>query len=249
MFLGDFNNNDSPLVDNDLTPKEPPKFSDTVPITNIPDHSIDSMVFIPLTDLFSSEADLRLHYRITIKKSEIFRDEIENSKEDKKITVDMIILLPLQFSITSPAPSNYSKDFAKLDFGDKINDIMGDGDLFSRTGDGNDLFDYIDKIKIIIKDVNNTLIDKESLALLVETRQNDQVIEFKNKDLFLNITGDDIRQIPFNPKFTILLRKDSGKNYGILKILRPEKDKPPAFNFKLDVEAAVKINYTIDLKK
>jgi len=225
-----------------IKPKSRPSFPDSASGLfegSLPLDSLDKPDGIALTAVINSNG--KLEY--TIKVEEM---TITPADKEKTIAADLVVLFPLEFSITNTARSPDNNDYVKLGFGDKVFDKLGEGDWFSRTGDGDDFFNYLDMVKILIKDVNNTIIDIDTLALQVETRKNSQIIEFNKKDLFLKITGDDIRDIPFNPRFTVLLRKDDNGS-GTLRILRPIDNIPPAFNFKLDVEASAKVNYTIDL--
>ena len=226
-----------------IKPKPRPSFPDSASGLfegSLPLDSLDKPDGIVLTAIINSNG--KLEY--TIKVEEM---TITPADKEKTIAADLVVLFPLEFSITNSARSQNNDDYVKLGFGDKVFDKLGKDDWFSRTGDGDDFFEYLDMVKILIRDVNNTIIDIDTLALRVETRKDSQIIEFNKKDLSLKITGDDIRDIPFNPRFTMLLRKDANGNSGTLKILRPIDNNPPAFNFKLDVEATAKVNYTIDL--
>jgi hypothetical protein len=55
-------------------------------------------------------------------------------------------------------------------------------------------------------------------------------------------SGDSLG-IPFNPEYSILLKKDDDKDYGSLTFERSEN---PKFDFKLDVKAKARIEHTIN---
>jgi hypothetical protein len=131
-----------------------------------------------------------------------------------------------------------------LDLGDSLNN-SAEGDLFGRNEDDEDNFlNNITYVKIGISKPNINIIDSSRLAVLVTAKEGNSLLELRD-NASLQFTGAVLNEIPFNPKFSVLLRKDQpgdGKP-GSFKILRP---KNPSFDFKLYVEAKAAFEYTVD---
>jgi len=98
-----------------------------------------------------------LAYQIFIEELEIKADEVD---EDKMIYADLVILLRLEFKVSTPPTYTFpnSNDYVKLDLGDALPQ-PGSGDLFGRTNSDNDLFSQIDTVELILKKPENKIID------------------------------------------------------------------------------------------
>jgi len=190
---------------------------------------------IDLTPVFNASTKQTLEYKISIEEM-----TIKPTDKEKIITADLVILLPMEVEINE----SYDDNYVKLKLGDSFENIS-DGDLFGRNEDGDNFLDMLDSVKITIKDINNNILDISKLALLVETNKT-QTLEFNNGKS-LTFTADDIKTIPFNPKFTMLLERGGNSTApGTLRILRPTGNTSRKFDFKIDVEAKAKVNYKID---
>jgi len=137
-------------------------------------------------------------------------------------------------------------------------------DLFNRVGDEDNIIDTLKNVEIILKDIDITILDPKNLAVLIERQGASQskdykLLEFFNKDntnsdeISLTLEKDFIRR-PFNPKFTILLKKDEKtpgtyENFGSFSISRPDLDNAqvPNFDFKLYVKAQAALEFTKEL--
>jgi len=177
---------------------------------------------------------------------------------DQALQFDLIILIPLDLKVSNQAPAGIVttdkesiniQDYVMLDLKDALKNISKDGDLLGRKeGEDNALKD-IESVKIGLKysksDIN--IIDPTTLAVLVTndklSNNKNRLVSFSERDASVMLDNVFLTN-PFIPKFTVLLKKDAGKDYGSFQILRPEK---PSFDFKLDVEAKVAFEYKLNL--
>ncbi|MCL2127251.1 MAG: hypothetical protein FWH38_03260 [Treponema sp.] len=224
------------LSDSPLTQKPSPVFQD--PYTKkLPDSSLNAP--IDLLGLLNSGGSV-LEYEINIPTM-----TINNSNTSEVITADLVILLPLELEITTPASGAYANTYVKLDLEDLFPD-PGDGDLFMRESQDNGLLNNLDYVKIIIINPNITVIDMSRLAVLVTAKNYSNIIDFSLASPYLQIDFKDL-PYPFSPKFEILLKRDGGSGSpGTFRITRPAQGKEQSFNFSLAVEARANIDYTID---
>jgi len=220
--------------------------------TKIIDGSLDdsSCDHLELAPIFkSAEATIKAQIKI---------DEFtihENEAGDRVIKISLYALIPLDLKISGLAPSvttdngiNIQNNYVPLDLGNRFN--LGVDDLFGRKGDKDDIINEIDEVGISLRDIQVSVIDKDKLAVLIKSRTTYKLLEFNKKEPSLTFEKNFI-SYPFSPDITILLAKDNiadgGKaNFGSFKILRTDV---PKFDFKLDVKAKAKFNYTIDLTK
>jgi len=189
---------------------------------------------------------------MTIRKT----DDIEN----KAIKFDMLILVPLDLKVIKPIPDgeatpDIQSNYVMLDLGNKLNKKPQEGeegeegeesDLFGRKPgpDADNALKSIDYMDIGITKLDINIIDPKKLVVLVKTKKdNGRLLAFKNNES-LRFPGEALNDIPFNPKFTVLLIKDEGQNFGSFKVLRLNK---PRFDFKLWVKARAALEYTLDL--
>jgi hypothetical protein len=194
---------------------------------------------INLTDAFYSTADenglIIIKYEINI--------PLNLQTIGKTISADLVLLLPLEFKIYTPSGYLDYSNYAKLSLGD-IFPEFGSGDLFGRTGD-NDLLQNIDMIKITLKNLENDIMDNNKLGILIAADSYRNLIDFSMDSPSLEIDIDDLPN-PFNPRFEILIKKDTpSAAYAPLGIKRQDPNKTPKFDFFLTVEARADIDYTI----
>jgi hypothetical protein len=227
-----------------LTEKDRPSFKDPFN-EQLPSQSLGTLL-IPLTDIINDPGKSTLEYQIFIEEMEIKEDEVD--KEEGKIFADLVILLRLDFNISTP--STYRpNDFAKLDLGDVFPKIGGGGDLFGRTENSstNSLFDQIESVTITLTKLENTILDPNKLAILVTSGSYNKLIDFNIPEPYVEFKMNELPKI-FNPKFEILLRKEkTGDQFATLEIKRPAPGKDPVFDFFLTVEAKADIDHTISL--
>jgi hypothetical protein len=122
----------------------------------------------------------------------------------------------------------------------ELNTGTGD-DLFGRKEGDDNLLKDIEYVEIVLKDVDITLIDKNNLAVLINNKNDYRLLNFVD-NTSLKFSGESLG-IPFNPEYNILLKKDEGKNYGSLALLRSDN---PKFDFKIVVNAKARIEQTIN---
>ena len=238
-----------PLVTNgSLTNKSRPVFTD--PFAGaIPVHSLGSSpAFIDLdTVLNSGAASMDLNYQIKIPEWEIKRDELSDGAT---ITADLVVLLPLELKITTPVSNPAYNNYVKLDF-DEVFDISGDGDIFGRSGDDDDIFRFIENVTIILRKLNLSVIkeaDRSRLIILVSDQDGIPIdtLDFGDTEPSITIPSSVISKIPFSPRFEVLLEKDLGETFGTFRISRPEPGKEAVFDFDIAVAAKVRIDETIE---
>jgi hypothetical protein len=191
---------------------------------------------IPLASLLNSNAALGYQFKIP-------EMTITNNVDLGSITVDLVVLLPLDFMVTAQSSM---PDYVKLDLGDIFPDT-GNDDLFFREGKGDDLFDNLESVTILLKNVQNTVIESKISILVTDSDGYSGKFDLTEGGK-LELEMDDL-PYPFNPRFEIILEKDDGaigkKDYATLKILREILAIPRIFEFSLALEAQADINYKI----
>jgi len=169
--------------------------------------------------------------------------------DDKIIKISLYALIPLDLEVSGKeAPDvtiggvNIKNTYVSLDLGDTLSKMGTGDDLFGRKAGEDSLINEIESIGIILKNIDITVMDKTRLAVLIETKDPPQLLEFKNNSVSLQLKD---LSIPFNPKFTVLLLKDiPGGSSGSFKIFRTDA---PKFDFKLYVEAKAALDFTLNL--
>jgi len=240
-----FSNNediDIKLIDDDTSlislPREEypefPESEDGLYAKLLPQHSLKNNNYVDLSKILNASSNSTLKYQIKIPLTEI--NEINR---DKIVCVDLVIVLPLEFIISTPSSD---PDFVKLDMGGIFDQLENDNDLFGRTDDNdNDLFNNIESVTITLKNTKNTVID--SIYILVITGDKNQILEFKSNQS-VRFDKNDL-SYPFSPQFETLLKKENNADHGIFRIKRLDPDNPPVFDFFITVEAQANINYTM----
>jgi len=187
-------------------------------------------------------------------KVEVKIDELEitNSETigDKSIKFNLFALIPLNLKVSEvpgkEAPNvtvggvNIKNNYLPLDLGDTLAKL-GEGDLFGREEGKDNLINEVDSLEIILKGVDISIFNKDNIRLLVKIKNDYKLLEF-NDNASLKFDSN-LLSIPFSPEFNVLLKKDTGTNSGSFKILRTEV---PKFDFRLDIKAKAKIDYTLN---
>ena len=234
--------NTVPLASGKLADRKQPQFSDPIKV-NLPSHSLVEP-FIDLKSVLNASGSTKLKYGI-----EIETIKLTNNDADKDLVIfaDLVVLLPLELEIRGSISGE--PNYVKLEMSDVFPEPK-DGDIFGRTGKDSDIFNYLDYVKITLKDIKNDIIDPSILSILVtNTNQGGtykKSINFDTEDPYLKIEMNDL-PFPFSPKFEILLKKDTNKDYATLKIKRPKPGTPAEFDFFLTIEAKANIDHEISL--
>jgi hypothetical protein len=220
--------------------------------TNVVDGSLTTSSFIngtplDLAPIFETEG-ATLKVDINIQDMEIENDD---NIANKSIKFNLYVLIPMNLKVsevpgkealpTNVGGVNIKNNYVQLDLGDAL-DKIGKGDLFGREEGKDNLLKDIDSVELILKGVEISIIKQENLMLLVKTNNNYKLLEFK-ENASLMFDGSSLG-VPFSPEFFVLLKKDviSGSS-GSFEILRTVA---PKFDFKIDVKAKAKIDYTIE---
>jgi hypothetical protein len=208
----------------------------------------DNPAPLNLTPIFETE-DATLKVVINIQDM-----EIENNDDiaGRSVKFNLYVLIPMDLKVSEVpekgAPNvnadgvNIKDNYVQLDLGDMLAKI-GEGDLFGRKkGKEDNLLKDIDFVELTLKGVDISIMKKENLKLLVKTNNNYKLLEFK-EGASLKFDGSSLG-VPFSPEFIVLLKKDvvSG-SFGSFEILRTVA---PKFDFRLEVKAKAKIDYTME---
>jgi len=184
-------------------------------------------------------------------KAEFKEFPIDKDKDgDKIIKISLYVLIPLDLEVKEvagkEAPNvtiggvNIRENYVPLDLGNTLSKTGTGDDLFGRKAGEDSLLNEIESVGITLKNIDITVIDKTMLAVLIETKDPPQLVEFKNNSVSLQLKD---LSVPFSPKFTVLLKKDTPDS-GSFRILRADA---PKFDFKLYVEAKTSLDFTLDL--
>ena len=222
--------------------------------TNVVDGSLTTSSFtsdnpapLNLAPIFETEG-ATLKVNVDIQDMEIENDD---NIANKSIKFNLYVLIPMDLKVSevpgkdlpnvTVGSENIKNNYVQLDLGDAL-EKMGKGDLFGREEGKDNLLKDIDSVELILKGVEISIIKQENLMLLVKTNNNYKLLEFK-ENASLNFDGSSLG-VPFSPEFFVLLKKDviSGTS-GSFEILRTAA---PKFDFKLDVKAKAKIDYTME---
>jgi len=202
---------------------------------------------IPLTEILNTKDPVspNLEYQFRIMEWELEKVKVLENP-DEKISIDLVLVLPLELQVYSSDPA--STDYAKLNL-DVFPEIAGAGDLFQRGGAGDDsLFKMLTKASIILDSIDSTILEFKKFAIRVWVDEN----KYDKPPLDLGATKPSVTfdskdiAFPFSPKFEFLIKKDDGKDFATLKILRPLETEEPMFDFSITVIADVDIDYPVN---
>ena len=237
-------NNSSPLVNDNLKDVERPSFSDPFS-EKIPENSLLDKEYIPLTDVLNAQEASTLEYKISIEEMTLTSEEMK--EEEIKIFADLVILITLEFEIEDDLSLDAPDGYVKPDFGNVLSELLEeDKDIFMRESNDDDLFNSFDWVEIALTKIENNIFNMDILSILVVNTGPDEyssIINFGDSKPSLRINIDEL-PFPFIPKFEILLKKDNGKEYATLQLLRNDA---PVFDFFLTARAKTAINETIPL--
>ena len=224
-----------------------PEFTGDLFNVKMPEHSLGTDgidLAAILNNTSSSTTDL--FYQIDITSWEIER---ANLASGIKIAADLVVLLPLELRIKTPAAIN---GYVKLDLGDAFDFSNNEGnDLFGRTDGDGGLFKYLEKVTIILRNLRTTVIDRTKFAVYAKNQDGTEIgfLDFGLDEPSLSIAGNILNPVPFkpfSPRFEALLKKDAGKDYGTFRILRLGEGEQAEFDFTLALAAKVGIEETIE---
>jgi len=200
--------------------------------------------------LNEAEEILELEYEV-----KILEWTLKNDPEQTEgiITVDMVILLPLEFIVTTESTE---PGYVELEMGDKFlnpddeDEDEDKDDLFGRKGNDDDLFSNIDTVAVFVKKFRNTIIGNTIFVLLESPLDEGDLykrtidLDLGKKEIFITIEYEDLPN-PFIPRFKTLLKKDTDKDIATLRIKRQLPNIPPEFDFFLAVEARTDLNINL----
>jgi hypothetical protein len=193
---------------------------------------------IDLLDQFNGAGPFSLDYAITMSEITITK----NSDQAKKtITADMVIMLPLEFTLSGTVIPVAGKNYIALPWNDMLPQL-GDGDLFQRNDDTDTVLKEIESVKLRLNNIVNDVLP--AITLLTTVPHEDGTVSqyirvvppAGNEEITIN---DPPR--PFNPTFTVLLPIGQGATAGTLTIGRGAD----VFDFLIVAEAKTGIEYAV----
>jgi hypothetical protein len=201
---------------------------------------------ISLANVLNSNATLGYQFNIP----EMTIEYDEETIASKTITVDLVVLLPLEFRVSGLPPSSepeYAK-YVKLEL-DGILPELGDDDLFLRESKNDSFFSNLSSGDLILERLQNNILEGKIFILVSANDGYSNLFEFKQGGRL--ILDMDNLPYPFAPKFDVILEKDNKagggyEDYATLKILRVHPDTPRIFEFTLAAEIHADINETIN---
>jgi hypothetical protein len=199
---------------------------------------------IDLTNLFASP----LTFDYTLELSEATINSSETGTNTGKISVDMVILLPLEFtlddSLKSDIKDSKNNSYRKLEL-EMLQGIgKSEGDLLGRGSGEENMFKDMKEVSLIFSDYINEAIDGLSFGYKLTDTSGWKVLDAQALKSGAVITLNEIPN-PFTPEFQLLV-SDS----AILKILKREKDdegnyKEANIDLKIAVEAKTDLDYPV----
>jgi len=232
---------------NDLVPKSRLTEVDDHPIFSdpydqpIPRHSLDEPIDLTGTLNSSTAGAIELEYEITINNRRV---EKANMNEKERIFADLVILLPLEFTVNTPPSDNQqAARFAKLHLKDLFPD-PGEKDWFQREDKPDDLFNNLKSVKFILSDLKNEILGGK-IYISVLVNNNSKLLDLQSGNPSIEF---DMRNLPppFIPQFEILIEKENPAN-GAPFWLKRKKTDNAKFDFSLTIQARTDINQTISI--
>jgi hypothetical protein len=232
-----------------LLEKAMPVLSPGDPYTGaIPAHSLNPLdypkEYIDLKVLLEPSATLK--YDVFIETI-----DVENDDEEVKamvISADLIVVIELDFWVTDEDP--LVDGYAKLDIKELEDLFKSEGsDIFSRTGNSDDLINNIYSVKLILLNVpkkKDSFLDLDNLAVFVENgstgTEYSGLIEFVKDKPSLTINMRELEP-PFSPKITLLAKTHEPGKASFAVYQQDDM----TFSFFLAVEAKADINLPMEL--
>jgi hypothetical protein len=205
-------------------------------------HSLKNEEHIDLTNVLNRNEASSLKHQILIEEMEV----INNEALDKMFSADLVILIVMDFKVHDEDPM--VAGYSKLEMGGALPD-PGDKDLFARKGTDDDFLNNMEMVKISLKKIEKGVVDGKLTILVVNPNQKTgkakyHRINIDSPDPSLTLKMDEL-PFPFTPKFKILLKNESEKDYAELRIKRKKPgDKPVGFS--LTIESRADLNYTVE---
>lgn len=189
---------------------------------------------------------LTFNYKLTLSEATI--NSSDTGTNTGKISVDMVILLPLEFtlddSLKSDIKDSKNNSYRKLEL-EMLQGIgKSEGDLLGRGSGEENMFKDMKEVSLIFSDYINEAIDGLSFGYKLTDTSGWKVLDAQALKSGAVITLNEIPN-PFTPEFQLLV-SDS----AILKILKREKDdegnyKEANIDFKIAVEAKTDLDYSV----
>ncbi|MDR1325251.1 MAG: hypothetical protein LBK00_04360 [Treponema sp.] len=197
---------------------------------------------LDLTDLFKKS----LTFSYTLALTEVTIKSAESP--EGQISVDMVILLPLEFKLDDSLKStnfaskgNYKKlDLEMLSVGEEGKDLFGRDPNSSE----NDMFESLKEVTILISKYENNIIQGLSFGIKLPTTEPQILDEDALKggtEIPITILESDINP-SFNPTFELLVPDSE-----TLKILKVDKSKgeKPTIDLSIAVKAQTDLDYQV----
>jgi len=231
--------------DPSLTLVPSPQFEGTI-VGSLPESSLANVINLApyiSADYSASPNPPNLDYEINIIDWLLRKEEL--GTDDEKITIDLVILLPLEFKVSGGDPNS---DYATLDLKGVFPEITEDLLLRSGAGDDNDnLFKMLTDVSIHIGSIKNTIMEHQKFAIGVSGISDgipyNKSLNLGDTNPIITIYNNEIAY-PFTPQFEFLVEKDEGEDFATLRILRTDN---PEFDFFITITANVFIDETINL--
>jgi len=214
----------------------------------LPPHSIADVSSIDLTEKLKEDS-LMLDYNIVVETILITNDDDDDTFKTEMITVDMVVLIPLEFILTeASSESGYIKFDLKNADGNSLFPEPGEDDLFGRSGDGDDFFSNINSVTILVRKLRNTIIGNDNVFVLIKSDKDPSTPFLRMFEI--DLTRPESKEMilyadlpnPFTPSFELILPKDPGQNHATLWIRRQAAGVTPVFDFLFAVEARTDLN-------
>jgi len=222
---------------------ELPQFTETTIIGPLPKSSLKDVIKLApyVTAKNPDSPDLpELNYEIKITNWLLRKEDLET--DDEKITIDLVILLPLEFKVFGASSKS---EYVTLDLEGVFPEIKEDLLLRGEPGEDNDsLFKMLADVSILLSSIKSSILEHKRFAIRVsDENKYDEVLKLREGNPSVTFDNNAIAN-PFTPQFEFLIEKDEGENFATLRILRSDN---PEFDFFITVTANVFIDETINL--
>jgi hypothetical protein len=167
---------------------------------------------------------------------------------DADISVDMVVVLPLQFNVV-PKPEDiktianmkYIDIFSMVEYGADNN-----GDLFGRDQIGSTIA-YLSSVRLSGKNMENTFFSNDLFLHVYEENVVDKLIKIKSGGSFsLDIEGSPHIPMPFHPEFSVYLQKPDNEP-AVIKIAPKPETGGDIFTVQISADVTGMAEYEQDL--